>query len=114
MKSSLFSIRMFLALALLAVALFGLSPLAARAQVYFNPPPKRAGITKRIGWHTFRHSLATLLGNKGEGLKVVQGILRHASSKITADDYQHGDVDADRLALAHTSALFADTPTTIN
>jgi hypothetical protein len=30
---------MFLAVSLLAVALFGLSPLTARAQVYFDPPP---------------------------------------------------------------------------
>jgi integrase len=81
---------------------------------HVRPAAKRAGITKKIGWHTFRHSLATLLGNKGEGLKVVQGILRHASSKITADVYQHGDVDAGRLALAHASGLFANAPTTIN
>ena len=39
MKSSLFSIRMFLAASLLAVALFGLSPLAARAQVNFTATP---------------------------------------------------------------------------
>ena len=58
--------------------------------------------------------LATLLGNKGEQLKVVQGILRHASSKITADLYQHGDADADRLALAYTSALFANATNSVN
>ena len=44
MKSSLFSIRMLLAVSLLAVALFGFSPLAARAQVsFFSTTPVTLG-----------------------------------------------------------------------
>jgi integrase len=81
---------------------------------HVRPAAKRAGITKRIGWHTFRHSLATLLGNKGEQVKVVQTLLRHSSSQITADLYQHGDADVGRQALAHTAPIFANTPTAIN
>ena len=40
------------------------------------------GITKRIGWHTFRHTLATLLQASGAGVKVTQELLRHSSPVI--------------------------------
>jgi integrase len=43
----------------------------------------RAGIVKHIGWHTFRHSFATLLKGNGEEVKTVQESLRHANSRIT-------------------------------
>jgi integrase len=48
-----------------------------------RPAVKRAGISKRVGWHTFRHSFATLLKANGEDVKVVQEALRHANSRIT-------------------------------
>jgi len=35
----------------------------------FPPEAQRAGITKKIGWHTFRRSLATLLTSKKEAGK---------------------------------------------
>ena len=44
-------------------------------------------IVKHIGWHTFRHSFATLLKANGEDVKVVQESLRHANSRITLDVY---------------------------
>jgi integrase len=37
----------------------------------------------------------------------VQELMRHASSKITMDVYQHGDEEAKRSALTHASAIFA-------
>ncbi len=40
-----------------------------------RPAAKRAGITKRVGWHTFRHTFATLLKANGEDVKVVQECL---------------------------------------
>jgi len=52
-----------------------------------QPAAKRAGISKRIGWHTFRHTYSTLLKANGEDIKVVQELLRHANSKITMDTY---------------------------
>jgi integrase len=55
-----------------------------------RPAAERAGITKRIGWHTFRHSFATLLKANGEDVKVVQESLRHANSRITLDVYTQG------------------------
>ena len=38
------------------------------------PAAKRAGITKRIGWHTFRRSLASLLIDVGAPVKLTQEI----------------------------------------
>ena len=37
------------------------------------PAAKRAGITKRIGWHTFRRSLASLLVGEGAPVKLYAG-----------------------------------------
>jgi integrase len=54
---------------------------------HIRPAAKRAGINKRIGWHTFRHSYGTLLNGNGENVKVVQESLRHANSRITLDTY---------------------------
>ena len=54
---------------------------------YIKPAAKRAGIHKRIGWHTFRHSFGTLLKANGEDVKTVQELLRHANSRITLDVY---------------------------
>jgi integrase len=63
-----------------------------------RPAAKRAGITKRFGWHTFRHSFATLLKANGEDVKVVQESLRHANSRITLDVYTQAVTPAKRQA----------------
>jgi integrase len=52
-----------------------------------RPAAKRLGITKQIGWHTFRRTYATLLKSSGADLKVVQESLRHASPRITMEVY---------------------------
>ena len=52
---------------------------------HVRPAAKKAGITKHVGWHTFRHSVGSHLGQAGENVKVVQELLRHASSRITQD-----------------------------
>ena len=39
---------------------------------HVQPAANRAGISKRIGWHTFRHTLATLLQASGAGVKVTK------------------------------------------
>jgi integrase len=73
---------------------------------HIQPAAKAAGITKHIGWHTFRHSLATLLGQNGENVKVVQELLRHASPRITMEVYQQEEQDAKRAALSPFSGIF--------
>jgi len=48
----------------------------------------RAGITKRIGTHTFRHSFATHLLEDGINIRVVQELMGHADVKTT-EIYTH-------------------------
>jgi integrase len=54
---------------------------------YGEPALTRAGITKDVGFHTFRHTFGTLLNANGENAKVAQELLRHASLKVTTDVY---------------------------
>ena len=61
---------------------------------YIRPGAERCGIRKRIGWHTFRHSYASLLKANGEDVKVVQESLRHANSRITLDTYTQASTPA--------------------
>jgi integrase len=62
--------------------------------------------TKHIGWHTFGYSLASLLAKKGEGVKVVQELRRHADSPITLDYYVHGNDEESGPRKQHISGLF--------
>jgi len=74
---------------------------------YVRPAARAAGITKkRIGWHTFRRSLASLLAERGEPVHVVKELLRHAQASTTQDIYQQADQAAKRSAQSHTSELF--------
>jgi integrase len=75
---------------------------------HVKPAAVEAGVTKRVTWHTFRHSLASLLGQQGEGVKTVQELLRHATSRVTLDVYQQGSTEAKRLALNRVAGIFAD------
>jgi integrase len=52
-----------------------------------RPALVRAGIGKVIGWHSFRHGLATNLRAMGVDVKTAQELLRHANSRITMDVY---------------------------
>ena len=75
-----------------------------------RPAAMRAGIKKIVGWHTFRHSLGSHLGQEGENVKVVQELLRHASSRITQDVYQQASQEAKRSALSRMSGIFVVPP----
>jgi len=63
-----------------------------------RPAAARAGIRKRIGWHTFRHSFATLLMANGENVKVVQELMRHANCRCTLEIYSQARTQAKREA----------------
>lgn len=54
---------------------------------YGKPALKRAGVSKHVSYHTFRHTFGTLLNANGENPKVVQELLRHASLRVTTDVY---------------------------
>jgi len=72
--------------------------LATVMRHYIQPAAKRVGITKRIGWHTFRRTYSSLLHKNGEVVKVVQELLRHGSSKVTMDVYAQAVTSAKRNA----------------
>jgi len=52
-----------------------------------RPIAIQLGITKHIGWHTFRHTYSTLLRANRADIKVMQELLRHASNRVTMDTY---------------------------
>jgi integrase len=61
---------------------------------------ERLHVAKRIGWHSFRHGLATLLRQNGVDVKTAQELLRHANSRITLDIYQQSVPEERRAAQA--------------
>lgn len=65
------------------------------------PAAERAGITKRIGWHSFRRTLATLLQHSGASVKTTQDLLRHASPVMTLGTYAKA-VTADKRNAQNT------------
>jgi integrase len=78
---------------------------------HIRPAAERAGIKKRVGWHTFRHSFATLLKANGEDVKTVQECLRHANSRITLDVYTQAVTPAKIAAQAKVvEMLFPNVP----
>ena len=73
---------------------------------HLRPAAARAKVTKHIGWHTFRRSLATLLTSKKEAVKVVQELMRHADPRITLALYAQGEEESKREAQRHVTPLF--------
>jgi integrase len=67
---------------------------------HIRPALQRLGVNKRIGWHSFRHGLATLLRQTGSDVKTAQELLRHANSRITLDIYQQAIPEERRAAQA--------------
>jgi integrase len=65
---------------------------------HIRPVARAAGIYKRIGWHTFRHTFGTLLKANGEDVKTVQELLRHANSRITLEVYTQAVTSLKRAA----------------
>ncbi|MHB1838968.1 MAG: tyrosine-type recombinase/integrase [Acidobacteriaceae bacterium] len=74
-----------------------------------RPALQRIGVTKQVGFHTFRHSLATLLGELEVNIKTTQELLRHANPNITMRIYQQAVSKQKRAAqkLAF-GAMFSD------
>jgi integrase len=71
--------------------LFGKMPVWANASLakVLQPAARRAGISKTIGWHTFRHTYSSLLAESGDDVKVVQELMRHAKVSTTMEIYTH-------------------------
>jgi len=69
------------------------------------PVARKLGITKRIGWHTFRHTYSTLLRSTGAELKIMQELLRHSTIRVTLDTYTQAVTTEKRNAQEAVVAL---------
>lgn len=69
------------------------------------PVARTLGITKRIGWHTFRHTYSTLLRSTGAELKIMQELLRHSTIRVTLDTYTQAVTTEKRNAQEAVFAL---------
>jgi integrase len=69
------------------------------------PVARTLGITKRIGWHTFRHTYWTLLRSTGAELKIMQELLRHSTIRVTLDTYTQAVTTEKRNAQEAVVAL---------
>ena len=67
-------------------------------QDFVKPAVVRAGITKRVGWHTFRHSYSTLLRANGTDVKVQSELLRHSNIGTTLNLYTQAVSEQKRAA----------------
>ncbi len=74
-------------------------------RVYLRPALKAAKVTGKVGWHTFRHSYATILKSHGEDVKTVQELLRHANSSVTLNLYAQAVTETKRSAQSKIARL---------
>ena len=88
-----------------------LNPDVLRRDVLY-PILDRLGIprsSRAAGFHTFRHSAATIVNQKTGNLKLVQKLLGHSNLSTTADVYTHTSAEANRgAALALEQAIYGD------
>jgi len=77
-------------------------------QHHIKPAASEAGIEIK-GWHTLRHSYTTLLRQNNGDPKVVQGLLRHNSIKVTMDIYD--EAMSDEKQMAHRKASLGHSQT---
>lgn len=72
---------------------------------HIRPAALRAKITKRIGWHTLRHTFGTLLKANGADVATVQAMMRHANASVTMDRYVQAVTPAKREAQRSIAGL---------
>jgi integrase len=73
-----------------------------------QPAAKKAGITKWVGFHTFRHTYSTLLKANNEDVKVVQELMRHANITTTMNIYTKALTPAKREAQSRVVDVLLD------
>jgi integrase len=69
---------------------------------------KRLGIIKRIGWHTFRRSFATLLYASEQDVKTAQELMRHSNPGVTMGVYAQAVTEAKRKAQEKLATLILE------
>ena len=85
--------------------------LSTIMRYYIQPAVKRAGIQKKVGWHTFRHTFSSLVKSLGVDVKVVQELVRHASFGTTMNSYTQAFERPKRQAQEQLAALIMRTGT---
>lgn len=70
----------------------------AAMEDHIRPAAHRAGISKRVGWHTMRHTFGTLVNSEGADVATTQALMRHANASITMDRYVQAVTPAKRNA----------------
>ena len=70
----------------------------AAMEDHVRPAAIRAGIGKRLGWHTLRHTYGTLVKSQGADVATTQALMRHANASITMDRYVQAVTPAKREA----------------
>jgi integrase len=73
---------------------------------HIRPVAQDLGITRRIGWHTFRTTYSTLLRATGAELKVMQELMRHSTIRVTLDTYTQAVTTEKRAAQTAVVSLF--------
>jgi len=58
-----------------------------------------------VGWHSFRHTHATLLSEAGESLRTAQAILGHSDLKTTLNVYTHSIPESQKRAVDKVAGL---------
>jgi integrase len=74
-------------------------------KAHLEPAAKEVGIVGHFGWHTFRHTYATLLKGNGEDVKVVQELMRHANISVTLNIYAQAITQSKRDAQSRVVSL---------
>src|SRR5690349_3373054 len=76
------------------------------------PSLDRLGIPRKkgaSGFHTFRHSAASIVNEQTGNLKLAQKFLGHSTIEMTADIYTHTSAEAERgAAIALERAIYGD------
>jgi integrase len=65
---------------------------------HIKPAAQRLGITKTIGWHTFRRTYATLLSASGASVTTTMELMRHANPSVTFGLYAQAVTEEKRRA----------------
>jgi len=67
-------------------------------QRHIQPAARRVGISKRLGWHSFRRTYATLLYSNEQNVKTVQELMRHSNPNVTMAVYAQAVTPEKRAA----------------
>ncbi|MGA2426626.1 MAG: site-specific integrase [Terriglobales bacterium] len=78
---------------------------------HIQPVARELGINKKLSWHTFRHTFSSILKANGEDVKVVQELLRHATSRMTLDTYTQALSPDKRAAQSKVVGMIRPKPT---